>query len=70
MSDLRESGSIENDADIVILTHPEPEEGEDRKRLGEIDLIIAKNRNGPKDITIPLAFRGYVSRLDDMARHS
>lgn len=68
MSDLRESGSIENDADIVILTHPEPDAGEDRTRMGEIDLLVVKNRNGPKDITISLAFRGYLARLDSMAR--
>lgn len=68
MSDLRESGSIENDADIVILTYPEPEETEGNKRLGEIDLLVPKNRNGPKDVTVSLAFRGYLARLDGMAR--
>lgn len=46
LSDLRESGAIEQDADIVLLLHrPEAYEPEDRP--GEADLIVAKNRNGP-----------------------
>ena len=52
LSDLRESGSIEQDADIVILldrsmTKEEAEEGKDRPRWGVTDFIIAKNRSGP-----------------------
>jgi replicative DNA helicase len=48
MSDLRESGSIEQDADVVILLHRDDAYGnvEDDKR-GIADLIIAKQRNGP-----------------------
>ncbi len=64
MSDLRESGSIEQDADMVILLHREPKvEG----REGEVDVIVAKHRNGPtKDIV--LAFQGHYSRFNNMAR--
>ncbi len=53
MSDLRESGSIEQDADIILMLHrPEyygetPEEGEEERRADQTDLIIAKNRHGP-----------------------
>jgi replicative DNA helicase len=48
LSDLRESGSIEQDADQVLLIHrKEPEEGTDTNEMAEVDLIIAKNRNGP-----------------------
>ena len=46
LSDLRESGAIEQDADIVMFLHrPEAYDPEDRP--GEADLIIAKNRHGP-----------------------
>lgn len=65
MSDLRESGSIEQDADMVILLHRDrdPESG----REGEADLIVAKHRNGPTaDIT--LAFQGHYARFKDMAK--
>jgi replicative DNA helicase len=49
LSDLRESGSIEQDADQVLLIHrKESEEGAvDTNEMAEVDLIIAKNRNGP-----------------------
>ena len=65
LSDLRESGSIEQDADVVILLHRE--EVYDRSvREGEADLIVAKHRNGPtKDVV--LAFQGHYSRFVDMA---
>jgi replicative DNA helicase len=65
MSDLRESGSIEQDADMVILLHRDrdPEAG----REGEADVIVAKHRNGPtKDLV--LAFQGHYSRFANMAR--
>ena len=64
MSDLRESGSIEQDADMVILLHREPKvEG----REGEVDVIVAKHRNGPtKDMV--LAFQGHYARFANMAR--
>jgi replicative DNA helicase len=58
MSDLRESGSIEQDADVVMLLHNEGyyHKGEPGYvQTGQTDLIIAKNRNGPTD-TVPLIF--------------
>ena len=65
ISDLRESGSIEQDADMVILLHRDsvydPE-----NRPGEADLIVAKHRNGPT-ASINVAFQGHFSRFADMA---
>lgn len=65
VSDLRESGSIEQDADMVILLHRDSVYDRD-VRPGEADLIVAKHRNGPT-ATIPLAFQGHFSRFADMA---
>jgi replicative DNA helicase len=66
MSDLRESGSIEQDADIVILLHREDAYEKESPRAGEADFIVAKHRNGPTD-TITVAFQGHYSRFVDMA---
>ncbi|WP_078911700.1 replicative DNA helicase [Streptomyces sp. NRRL WC-3742] len=67
ISDLRESGSIEQDADVVILLHREDAYEKDSKRSGEADLIVAKHRNGPT-ATVTVAFQGHYSRFVDMAR--
>ena len=66
MSDLRESGSLEQDADVVILLHREDAYEKESPRAGEADLIVAKHRNGPTD-TITVAFQGHFSRFTDMA---
>jgi replicative DNA helicase len=66
LSDLRESGSIEQDADMVVLLHRESAYEKDSPRAGEADLIVAKHRNGPTD-TITVAFQGHFSRFTDMA---
>ena len=66
ISDLRESGSIEQDADMVILLHREDMYNPDSDRVGEADMIIAKHRGGPTK-TIPLAFSGKYSRFNNMA---
>jgi replicative DNA helicase len=47
LSDLRESGSIENDADIVVFLHPH-EDDEGNLVYGVLELIVAKQRNGPR----------------------
>jgi len=66
MSDLRESGSIEQDADMVILLHREDAYEKESTRPGEADVIVAKHRNGPtRDIVV--AFQGHYSRFVDMA---
>ena len=69
LSDLRESGSIEQDADIVLLVH-RPEMYGESEREGEADLIVAKNRSGPTDSGIAVAFQGRYSRFVPMARQS
>ena len=65
LSDLRESGSIEQDSDLVILLHREDAYEKESPRAGEADLIVAKHRNGPTD-TITVAFQGHFSRFVDM----
>lgn len=67
LSDLRESGAIEQDADVVILLHREDAYERESPRAGEADLILAKHRNGPTT-SITVAFQGHLSRFVDMAR--
>ncbi|HKA98841.1 MAG TPA: replicative DNA helicase [Streptosporangiaceae bacterium] len=66
LSDLRESGSIEQDSDVVILLHREDAYERESPRAGEADMIIAKHRNGPT-ATVTVAFQGHYSRFVDMA---
>ncbi len=66
LSDLRESGSLEQDADMVILLHRDSAYEKESTRPGEADLIVAKHRNGPTK-TITVAFQGHFSRFQDMA---
>lgn len=65
ISDLRESGSLEQDADVVILLHRESSYEKENPRAGEADLIVAKQRNGPTG-TVTVAFQGHFSRFQDM----
>ncbi|MGO1974678.1 MAG: replicative DNA helicase [Propionibacteriaceae bacterium] len=65
LSDLRESGSLEQDADMVILLSREDAYDKESPRLGEADFIVAKHRNGPTK-TIVTAFQGHYSRFVDM----
>ena len=67
LSDLRESGSLEQDADMVILLHRDSAYEKESARPGEADLIVAKHRNGPTK-TITVAFQGHLSRFADMPR--
>jgi replicative DNA helicase len=66
LADLRESGSIEQDSDVVILLHREDAYEPESPRAGEADLIVAKHRNGPT-ATVTVAFQGHYSRFVDMA---
>jgi replicative DNA helicase len=70
LSDLRESGSIEQDADVVgLLVRPEYYRTDDEERSeveGEAELIIAKQRNGPTG-DVPLTFLKKFTRFEDRA---
>ncbi|MGC7304301.1 DnaB-like helicase C-terminal domain-containing protein, partial [Mycobacteroides abscessus subsp. abscessus] len=67
VSDLRESGSLEQDADMVILLHRPDAFERDDPRGGEADLILGKHRNGPT-ATITVAHQLHLSRFTNMAR--
>ncbi|GGS09387.1 MULTISPECIES: replicative DNA helicase [Streptomyces] len=67
ISDLRDSGALEDNADVVILIHREDAYEKDSPRAGEADLIVAKHRHGPT-ATITVAFQGHYSRFVDMAQ--
>ncbi|BBY94624.1 hypothetical protein MGALJ_42930 [Mycobacterium gallinarum] len=67
LADLRESGSIEQDADMVILLHRPDAFERDDPRGGEADLIIAKHRSGPTK-TITVAHQLHLSRFANMAK--
>ena len=66
LSDLRESGSLEQDADLVILIHREDAYERESPRAGEADFLVAKHRNGPTG-PVTVAFQGHYSRFVDMA---
>jgi replicative DNA helicase len=65
LSDLRESGSLEQDADMVILLNRPDIYDKESERAGEADFDVAKHRNGPTK-TITVAFQGHYSRFIDM----
>ena len=67
LSDLRESGSLEQDSDVVILLHRPDAFERDDPRGGEADLILAKHRNGPTK-TITVAHQLHLSRFANMAK--
>jgi replicative DNA helicase len=65
LSDLRESGSIEQDSDIVMFIHRE--DSEDPAVKGKADIIVAKHRNGPT-ATVPLTFLSHLTLFRNFAR--
>ncbi|MDO4482310.1 MAG: replicative DNA helicase [Bacillota bacterium] len=68
LSDLRESGSIEQDADIVMFLYREDYyKKEESTRPNECDVIIAKHRNGPTD-TVVLTWVGKYTKFSDMVQ--
>jgi len=70
MSDLRESGSIEQDADVVMLLHREDyyhKNEPDYELNNTAELIVAKQRNGPTG-TVPLIFRERITRFENASR--
>jgi replicative DNA helicase len=65
LADLRESGEIEQAADVVLLLHREDVHDRESPRAGEMDVIVAKQRNGP-NTTVALAFQGHYARCVEM----
>ena len=67
LADLRESGSLEHDADMVMLIYRPDSQDKDDERAGEADIILAKHRGGPID-TVQVAHQLHYSKFVDMAR--
>lgn len=66
-ADLRESGEIEQSADIILLLHREDAYEPESPRAGEIDVLVTKNRQGPQ-CTVTLCFQGHYGRITGMSR--
>ncbi len=67
LSDLRESGAIEQDADVVMFIYRDDYYNSDSKKKGVAELIVAKQRNGPVG-TVELAFIEQFTRFENLAR--
>lgn len=67
LSDLRESGSLEQDADIVMFIHRPDALEKDSPRANMAEIIVAKHRNGPTHPGIELFFRSNLARFENAA---
>lgn len=67
MSDLRESGALEQDADLILMLDRPDSEHKDSDRAGEVDVIVAKNRHGNTG-TVVLAHQLHYSKFANMVR--
>ena len=67
LSDLRESGALEQDADVVLLIYREDRYNQETENEGIAEIIVAKQRNGPTD-TVRLAFIKERTRFENLAR--
>ncbi len=68
LSDLRESGSLEQDADIVMFIHRPDAMERDSPRKNIAEIIVAKHRNGPTHPGIELVFLNNLARFDNAAK--
>ena len=69
LSDLRESGAIEQDADLVLMIYRDDYYNPDSEEKGVAEVLVAKNRHGPTD-RVKLTFRGSYAKFDNLARDS
>ncbi len=69
MSDLRESGALEQDADVILLIYREEQYDKNTTRKGIADIIIAKQRNGPTG-EVQLTFLGEYTKFENFAPES
>ena len=67
LADLRESGALEQDADVVMFVYREDYYDPQSEKKGEAEIIVEKHRNGPTD-TINLAFLGQFTKFENLAR--
>jgi replicative DNA helicase len=67
LADLRESGSIEQDADVVLFIYRDEIYNQESNERGTAEIIVAKHRNGPTGVT-RLAFLDHHTRFANMAR--
>ena len=67
LADLRESGSLEQDADVVLFIYRDEVYNKDSADKGSAEVIIAKHRNGPTGMS-QLAFLDHFTRFANMAR--
>lgn len=69
MSDLRDSGGIEQDADVIMFVYRDDVYNEESSDRGMAEIIVAKNRNGPTG-TVKLNFVGHCTRFDNLTNYS
>jgi replicative DNA helicase len=66
LSDLRESGALEQDADVVLFLYRDEIYNSDSEDKGSVEIIVAKQRNGPTG-TVRLGFQGEFTRFVNIA---